>query len=193
MEIREYYNLDSSVKSFFTNTRVLNALAKNNIETLWDLYCINENILCKGNSLGEISRKIIHEAYQYFDYLYNLNFNYVEIYAVLKPYLKRKVLVSVNSDNQYLSEIITVEKLLWISNNEILSDKDRINTNAVINYLKDNLIKVNTDETTFLILNSMEVFVDKNPFDTISPTIARFNDDKEAYDNAKKIGMRLEF
>ena len=182
MEMREYYNLDTNVKSFFTNTRVLNALSRSNIETLWDLYCVGEDFLCKSNNIGTLSRKIIHEAYQYLESLYNLEFDYVEVYKILRPYLKRKILVSVNSDNQYLGEVITLEKLLWLSNNESLSDRDRINTNAVIKYLTDNLVKINTDDTTFLSLKSIEVFVDKNPFDTISPTIARFNDDKEAYD-----------
>ena len=112
MEVREYYNLDTNVKLFFTNTRVLNVLSRSNIETLWDLYSSGEDFISKSNNIGTLSREIIHEAYKYLKNLYNLELDYVKVYKKLKPYLKRKILVSANSDNQYLSEVIKATKLI---------------------------------------------------------------------------------
>lgn len=177
----KFINLDSYVTDFFENdNKVLKLLNTLNIKTMDDLYKYNYHEFIDMPSVGSKTLDKIKKAYNYLNHRKETNININQIKNKLQDYFQYKVIVSKKSDLEQLRNVITFKELLDIYQNIKLSDRDKINVNAALEYITDNTI-ITEDTLNLLKLFNLDKEIDKNPFDTISPETAKFDSYKEAY------------
>lgn len=162
----EYFNLDTLVKCYFDNTRVINVLSKNGINDLYDLYKCNINQVIMSDACGAKSKDIIEEAYYYLIDLSKQNKSTEEIIKKYYYILDEFIIVSKKSDNEELRNQITFERFIEIYNEGGLSDRDKINCNMILNFLN--------------------VYDGNEPLDYISCETAKFKSYSDAYDFLNK-------